>query len=217
MPEAVNAPLLRVPVFVREMGRVLKKDNISRIFTATYVSAAWWGKLAQSSPGTAGPDSWSAPGLGLTQVSWCPSKIQGLDLPCGFLWGGPICLVCLWSQPSSFFSPRAKLPWGMWQEGCCGPHRGWALRKHSWSRLSLSQMVGAGGRWHLLPFHCLGRSFLGLILPSLILVLCNSITLVKLPPDLCWCEWMEYQPLNLLPKYDVTLFLDIIMCWLCNR
>lgn len=34
----------------------------------------------------------------------------------------------------------------------------------------------------------------GLILSSLILVLCNSITLVKLPPDLYWCEWMGSSP-----------------------
>lgn len=62
---------------------------------------------------------------------------------------------------------------------------------------SLTQMDSAGGRWHL-PFHCLERSFSGLTLLSLILVLCNSITLVKLCPDLCQWEWTEYQPLSLL-------------------
>lgn len=154
--------------------------------------------------------------LGLSKVSWCHCKIQGPDLPCGFLWGGSICLICLSSQPSQIFSSWAKLTQVMWQEGCWGHCWCWAPYKHSWSGLPLSQMDRVEGRWHLF-FHCLYRSVLSLTLLLLIFVLHNWITPVKLLPDLCWCEWTEYQPLSLLPKYDVTLFLDIIMCWLCNR
>lgn len=50
MLEAANAPLLRAAVFVSEIGQVSKRDSISRISTATCVSATCRGKLAQSSP-----------------------------------------------------------------------------------------------------------------------------------------------------------------------
>lgn len=50
MSEAVNASLLAVAVFVREIGQVSKREHIFRIFPATCVLAPWLGKQAQSIP-----------------------------------------------------------------------------------------------------------------------------------------------------------------------
>lgn len=112
-----------------------------------------------------------------------------------FLQGGPSESLFLWSQ--TLFFPEQRYH-RLWQKGCCSPDRGSANRdKHSRLGWSLTQMDGAGGRWHLL-FHCLERSFSGLTLHSLTLVLCNSITLVRLPPGLCQCQRTEYQRLSLL-------------------
>lgn len=97
MPKAANAPLLRAAVFVREIGQVSKRANISRIFTAPMCQL----------PGQA---NWLRAalylGLGLTEVSWCHSKIQGPDLPCGFLWGGPSAWFVSDPNPPAFFHPE---------------------------------------------------------------------------------------------------------------
>lgn len=150
-------------------------------------------------------------GLGLTETSWCHSKIQVSDLPCGFLWGGPIKSFSLVSNP---FYLLAKVPQSV-TKGLLQSLLGFSPPQAQQAGVVLGSDEQCWGRWNL-PFHCLERSFSGLTLLSLILVLCNSITLVRLPPDLCHREWISPWAFC-WTKYDVTLFLDIIMCWFCNR
>lgn len=160
MSEAANASLLGEAVFIREIGQVSKREHISRVFTAICLSALCqpnWLRAALYL------------GLAFTETSWCHGKIQVPDLPCGFLWDGPSESLFLWSQ--TLFFPEQRYH-RLWQKGCCSPYWGSALHKHSRLGWSLTQMDGAGGRWHL-PFHCLERPFSGLTLHSLTLVLCN--------------------------------------------